>query len=147
MQQLPQVWNVGESMAPTAALQPWVVRVQTVPAPSFLCTCGGWSPPRCQQALKLGEHVPCPCSFYRGRPQTRGHLILHSIKCWWKASQVVLVVTNLSANGGDVRGASSIPGLGRSPGGKAWQPSPVFLPGKSLDGGAWRATVHGVTKS
>ena len=57
------------------------------------------------------------------------------------------MVTNLSANGGDVRGASSIPGLGRSPGGKAWQPSPVFLPGKSLDGGAWRATVHGVTKS
>ena len=31
-----------------------------------------------------------------------------------------------------------IPGLGRSPGGGLWQPTPVFLPGKSLDRGAWR---------
>ena len=27
------------------------------------------------------------------------------------------------------------------------QPTPVLLPGKSMDGGAWRAAVHGVTKS
>ena len=27
-----------------------------------------------------------------------------------------------------------------------WQPTPVFLPGKSIDRGPWRATVHGVTK-
>ena len=33
------------------------------------------------------------------------------------ASQVVLVVKNLPANAGDVRGAGPIPGLGRSPGG------------------------------
>jgi len=30
---------------------------------------------------------------------------------------------------------------------RKWQPTPVFLPGKSLDRGAWWATVHGVTKS
>ena len=30
---------------------------------------------------------------------------------------------------------------------RKWQPTPAFLPGKSMDGGAWRATVHGVTKS
>ena len=31
---------------------------------------------------------------------------------------------------------------------RAWQPSPVFLPGEALwTKGAWRATVHGVTKS
>ena len=120
-------------------VQPWAVRVQTVPAPSLLCTCGGWSPPGHQQALKLKEHVPCPCGFYRGRPQTRGYLILHY--------QVVLVVKNLPANGGDVRDVGSIPRLGRSPGGKAWQPGPIFWPGKSLDGGAWQAKVHGVTKS
>ena len=29
----------------------------------------------------------------------------------------------------------------------AWQPTPVFLPGESLDGGAWRAVVHRVAKS
>ena len=28
-----------------------------------------------------------------------------------------------------------------------WQPTPVFLPGESLDRGAWRATVHGVAES
>ena len=30
---------------------------------------------------------------------------------------------------------------------RAWQPTPVFLPGKSQDRGAWQATVNGVTKS
>ena len=28
-----------------------------------------------------------------------------------------------------------------------WQPTPVLLPGKSMDRGAWLATVHGVAKS
>ena len=28
-----------------------------------------------------------------------------------------------------------------------WQPTPVLLPGKSHDGGAWWAAVHGVAKS
>ena len=30
---------------------------------------------------------------------------------------------------------------------RAWQPTPVFLPGESHRLGAWRATVHEVTKS
>ena len=47
------------------------------------------------------------------------------------ASQVVLVVKSWPANAGDVRDAGSIPGLGRSPGGEAWQPTPVFLPEES----------------
>ena len=28
-----------------------------------------------------------------------------------------------------------------------WHPTPVLLPGKSHDGGAWWAAVHGVAKS
>ena len=28
-----------------------------------------------------------------------------------------------------------------------WHPAPVLLPGKSHDGGAWWAAVHGVAKS
>ena len=28
-----------------------------------------------------------------------------------------------------------------------WLPTPVFLPENSMDRGAWRAIVHGVTKS
>ena len=30
---------------------------------------------------------------------------------------------------------------------RQWHPTPVRLPGKSLDGGAWWAAVHGVTKN
>ena len=33
-----------------------------------------------------------------------------------------------TCNAGDL---GSIPGLGKSPGGRAWQPIPVFLPGES----------------
>ena len=39
----------------------------------------------------------------------------------------MLVVKNLPAN---ARVARLIPGLGRSPGGRKWQPTPVFLPEK-----------------
>ena len=37
--------------------------------------------------------------------------------------------------------------VGRIPWRRAWQPTPVFLPGNPKDRGAWRATVHGVEKS
>ena len=47
------------------------------------------------------------------------------------ASQVALVVKNPPANAGDLRDMGSIPGWGRSPGEKARQPTPVFLPGES----------------
>ena len=48
-----------------------------------------------------------------------------------RASQVALVVKNPPANAGDVRDTGLIPGSGRSPGGGAWQPTPIFLPGES----------------
>ena len=41
------------------------------------------------------------------------------------------MVKNPTAKAGDLGDMSSIPGLGRSPGGRAWQPTPVFLPGES----------------
>ena len=43
------------------------------------------------------------------------------------ASQVMLVIKNPPTNAGDIGNRSSIPGLGRSPGGRKWQPTPVFL--------------------
>ena len=30
---------------------------------------------------------------------------------------------------------------------RQWHPTPVLLPGKSMDGGAWKAAVHEVAKS
>ena len=37
--------------------------------------------------------------------------------------------------------------VGNFPWRREWLPTPVFLPGESLDRGAWWATVHGVAKS
>ena len=30
---------------------------------------------------------------------------------------------------------------------RQWHPTPVFLPGNPMDGGAWKAVVHGVAES
>ena len=62
-------------------------------------------------------------------------------------SQVVLVVKNSPASVGDIRDASSIPGLGRSPGEGNGNPLQYSCLESSMDRGAWQATVHGVTKS
>ena len=63
------------------------------------------------------------------------------------ASQVALVVKNPPANVGDIRDASSIPGLGRLPGignGNPLQYSGLENP---MDRGAWQAAVHRATQS
>ena len=57
------------------------------------------------------------------------------------------MVKNLSANTQDGRDMGSIPGLGRSPGGENGNPLPFSCLENPMDRGAWRATVHGVTKS
>jgi len=62
-----------------------------------------------------------------------------------RASQVALVVKNLPANSGDKRDMGSIPGLGRSPGGGHGNLLQYCLE-NPIDRGAWRATVHGITK-
>ena len=67
-------------------------------------------------------------------------------------NQVALVVKNLPANLGDLRDEGLIPGLGRFPWRKAWQPSPVFLPGEShgqrnlLDYSPWGHTQWDTTE-
>ena len=63
-----------------------------------------------------------------------------------RASQVALVVKNLSANAGDVRDAGSIPLLGRSPGGGHSNPLQYFCLENPMDKGA-RWTIHKVTQS
>ena len=63
------------------------------------------------------------------------------------ASQVALVVKNPPANAGDTRDKGSFPGLGRSPGEGNGDPLQYSCLGNPMDRGAWRAMVHGVTKS
>ena len=63
------------------------------------------------------------------------------------ASQVALVIKNLSTNAGDVRYAGLIPGSGRSPGGGHSNPLQYSCLENPMDRGAWRATAHGGAKS
>ena len=45
--------------------------------------------------------------------------------------QVGVVVKNPPANTGDIRDLDSVPGSGRFSWRRAWQPTPIFLPGKT----------------
>ena len=58
------------------------------------------------------------------------------------ASQVALMVKNLSATAEDLRDAGSIPGSGRSPGGGHGNRIQYSCLQNPMDRGAWWATVH-----
>ena len=66
---------------------------------------------------------------------------------YYQASQVVLVVKNMSANAEDIRDVGSIPGLGRSPGGGHGKPLQYSCLENPMDREARWATVHRVTQS
>ena len=57
------------------------------------------------------------------------------------------MLKNPPANAGDVRDVSSIPGLGRSPGGGHGNPLQYSCLENTMDRGARQATVHRVAKS
>ena len=57
-----------------------------------------------------------------------------------------LVVKILPTNAGDTEVMGSVPGWGRSPGEGNGNPLQYSCLGNAMDRGAWRATVHGVTK-
>ena len=57
------------------------------------------------------------------------------------------VIKNLPTYAGDAGDTGSIPGSGRLPGGGHGNPLQYSCLGNPMDQGAWRATVHGVTKN
>ena len=57
------------------------------------------------------------------------------------------MLENPPVNSGDIRGLGLIPVSGRSAGGGHSIPIQYSCLGNPMDRGAWRATVHGVTKS
>ena len=63
------------------------------------------------------------------------------------ASQVASLVKNLSANAGDIRDLSSIPGLKRDPEEGNDNPLQYSCLENSMDRGAWQAIVHEVAKN
>ena len=60
---------------------------------------------------------------------------------WWLRGK------ESSCNAGDTGDTDSIPGLGRSSGGRDGNPLQYSCLGNPMDRGAWRAIVHGVAKS
>ena len=65
----------------------------------------------------------------------------------YSRTSVALVVKNPPANAGDVRDLDLIPGSGRAPGEGNGNPLQYSYLESPMDGGACRATVHGVAKS
>ena len=59
----------------------------------------------------------------------------------------MLQVKDPRASAGDLRNSGSIPGSGRSPGEGNGNPLQYSCLENPMDRGAWRATVHGITKS
>ena len=57
------------------------------------------------------------------------------------------MVKNQSANAGDKRDVGSVPRLRRFPGGGHGNPLRYSCLENLMDRGAWRATIHRVTKS
>ena len=60
---------------------------------------------------------------------------------------MVLVVKNLPARAGDIRGLGLIPGLGRSPGGGDGNPLQYSCLENPMDRGAWWVTLDRVAKN
>ena len=60
---------------------------------------------------------------------------------------MTLVVKNPPANAGDIRDVGSNLRVGRSPAGGHGNPLQYSCLENPMDRGAWRASVHGVTKS
>ena len=63
------------------------------------------------------------------------------------ASQVALVVKNLSTNAGHITDVGSLPGSGTSPGGGHGNPLQYSCLENPTDRGAWRTMVQRVAKS
>ena len=75
---------------------------------------------------------------------TGAELCKHLLVQW--ASQVALVVKNIPVNAGDVKRCGFDPWTRNIPWRRKWQPTPVFLPGKSHEPRNLAGDSHGVTK-
>ena len=75
------------------------------------------------------------------------HAIIGEHHCIPGSFQVVLVVKNPSVKCRKLNMRHEFdPWVRKFPWRRAWQPTPVFLPGESMDRGVWWASVHRVTQ-
>ena len=100
--------------------------------------CGGWGAMQHQ-----GNQGPLPHIQVRSM-QGKQHPWFPTRARWWGKAQRRSWIFREFCNAGDL---CSIPGSGRSPGGRNGNSLQCSCLGDPMDRGAWRATVHGVTKS
>ena len=96
--------------------------------------------------LKPGIHLPFPYAPYFSLPA-----LFLKITTWnsvfFFASLLAQLVKSPPANAGDARETGSTPGSGKSPREGNGNPLQYSCLENPTDRGAWRSTVHGVTKS
>ena len=92
----------------------------------------------------LGLHR---CSGFSLVVASGGYSLIAVCRLLTGAFQVPLVAERPPGNAGDVKGAVSVLGSGRSPGGGHGKPLQYSCPENPVDTGAWQATVHRVTES
>ena len=118
-----RIWQKGEGLGHRANWAPSASQ-------SALTGSGPWGWRLCSLELpKPGLFLPFwspKCHFLR---EAFPNQLFHSVSCFSSlgASLAALTVKNPPANAGD---AGSIPGKGKTPWKRKWQPTPVFLPGK-----------------
>ena len=78
---------------------------------------------------------------------TQTLLDLSNSQMYKVASQVVKLIKNLPAQCRRHKRHRFSLWAGKIPWRRKWQPTPIFLPGKSHGRGVWQTTVHGVSKS
>ena len=95
----------------------------------------------------IGERSKCNtcCSAWHQENYHSSITLCGFVSSKQVASQLALVVKNPPPSAREMRLGFS-PQVGKIPWRRAWQPTPVFLPGESHRQRRW-ATVHGVTKS
>ena len=101
------------------------------------CLCDAWKKNKniCQSQFGP-RHEPRPVRASSLYPVSMKHgswplvKVFNIITSLTWASQVVRVVKNPPLNAGDAKDTGSIPGSGRLPWRRKWQPTPVLLPGK-----------------
>ena len=93
-------------------------------------------------------HLHYTCKIRKGFLTNLSNIINYTLlRGLQGASQVVLMVKNPPANAGDVGDAGSIPGSGRSPGGRHGNPFQYSCLENPMDRAASQATVRGIPKS
>ena len=97
------------------------------------------------QEVQLGSEKTQLGLGFQGKLKKRNRW--NSVMANRTPSQAALVVKDLPANAGDTRDMGSTPGLGRSPEGGHDNPLQYSCLENPMDRGAWRATVHRVTKN